>query len=228
MISFTRLGTHGQLANQMFQYAIVKAVCAKRGYEARIPRYDGLALTEVFDIADPELTESDAAQLIHSYIEPHFAFNDAVFDVPDNCNLQGFFQSQRYFAHCEAEIRASLRFKPAVVAKADSASPRLLGRSWLRGTPVSLHVRRGDYLTLPTYHPFCGREYYEGALALMEERFGRLRVIVFSDDLDWCRETFRGRRYRFSNNDRGTDLLLMSRCDHHILANSSFSWWGHG
>jgi hypothetical protein len=226
MISCTRIGTHGHLGNQMFQYAVVKAVCARRGYEARIPRYAGLELTAVFDIPDPELTDNDVRSLVHLYKEPHFAYSDAVFDVPDNCNLQGYFQSQRYFEHCAAEIRASLAFKPALVAQADRVSSRLLGGAWLQPTTVSLHVRRGDYLALPTYHPVCPAEYYEQALGFMEERVGRMRVVVFSDDLEWCRETFRGRRYRFSDNDSGTDLLLMSRCDHHIIANSSFSWWG--
>ncbi len=227
MISFRRLGTHGQLANQMFQYAALMGVRAKRGYEARIPRPDGLQLTRFFDIPEPELTEDDARTLVHSYKEPHFSYSDAVFDVPDNTDLCGYFQSQRYFEHCVPEIRESFSFKSSVIADADAASSPLLGRAWLGATRVSLHVRRGDYLNLPDWHPVCEPSYYADALDLLEDRFGRLRVVVFSDDLDWCRETFRGRRYRFSvGNDAGTDMCLMSRCEHHVIANSSFSWWG--
>jgi hypothetical protein len=226
LISFLRLGTHGQLANQMFQYAMVKAVCAKRGYEARIPRPAGLQLTQVFDIAEPELTESDAQSLVHTYEEPRFSYSSAVFDVPDDSNLYGYFQSERYYEHCEPEIRESLAFQRRVISSADSASSSLFGRLWLKATPVSLHVRRGDYLALSEWHPVCNSDYYERALESLEDRFGRLRVVVFSDDLDWCRATFRGRRYRFATgNDAGTDMCLMSRCEHHVIANSSFSWW---
>jgi hypothetical protein len=225
LISFRRLGTYGQLANQMFQYATVKSVAVRRGYEARIPRPEGLQLTKVFDVPEPGLTASDAESLIHYYCEPHFHFSDAVFDVPDNCDLHGYFQSEKYFAHCEAEIRSSLEFNARTEARADAASSRLL-LGWRAATPVSLHVRRTDYLVKPEYHPACSTEFYERALESLEDRFGRLRVVVFSDDLKWCRKTFRGSRYHFATgNDAGTDMCVMSRCEHHVIANSSFSWW---
>lgn len=226
VISFVRLGDYGRLGNQMFQYAAVKAVSIKLGYEARIPRYPGLDLIEVFDIPEAELTEADAATLEHTYAEPQFTFSDSVFAIPDSCNLHGYFQSEKYFEHCTSEIRASFAFKRPLKAQADAASKRLFGTGWLKATLVSLHVRRGDYLSKPGYHPTCGKEYYDRALDHLEREFGRLRVVVFSDDIAWCRKTFRGMRYRFATgNDHGTDMLLMSRCEHHVIANSSFSWW---
>ena len=111
MISFLRLGTYGRLANQMFQYATLKAVGIRRDYEVRIPRPSDLDLLAVFDIPEPELTPHDAQALVHTYTEPHFAFSDAVFDVPDNSNLHGYFQSQRYFMHCETQIREAFSFR---------------------------------------------------------------------------------------------------------------------
>ena len=225
MISFLRLGTYGRLANQMFQYATLKAVGIRRDYEVRIPRPPELDLLAVFDIPEPELTPDDAQALVHTYTEPQFAFSDAVFDVPDDCNLHGYFQSQRYFMHCETQIREAFSFRSPVAAKADAAQRRLF-KGWREATPVSLHVRRGDYLSKPDYHPVCDIEYYDRGLDYLEERFGRLRVVVFSDDIRWCRKAFRGRGYRFSSgNDLGTDMCLMSRCEHHVIANSSYSWW---
>jgi hypothetical protein len=226
LISFLRLGTLGRLGNQMFQYAVLKAVQHRRGYEVRIPRPDGLALTRLFNIPERALADDDAGRLVNTYEQPQFSYTSAVFDVPDNTNFYGYFQSERYFEHCIPEIRESLTFKSSVIAEADSLSSSLFGRSWLKATPVSLHVRRGDYLNRPEWHPVCDRSYYDEALDSLQDRFGRLRVAVFSDDLDWCRETFRGRRYRFSeSNDAGIDMCLMSRCEHHVIANSSFSWW---
>ena len=91
---------------------------------------------------------------------------------------------------------------------------------------MSLHVRRGDYLVEARLPPGVRHEYYDRGLDYLQERFGRLRVVVFSDDIRWCRKAFRGRGYRFSTgNDLGTDMCLMSRCEHHVIANSSYSWW---
>ena len=98
---------------------------------------------------------------MHSYTEPHFAYSDAVFDIPDGADLFGYFQSQRYFDGLrEPEIRESYSFKCPVIAKADAA-PHASSETWRGATPVSLHVRRGDYLHKPDYHPVCEPGYYD-------------------------------------------------------------------
>jgi len=84
-----------------------------------------------------------------------------------------------------------------------------------------LHVRRGDYLQLPTHHPTCTIDYYHKALANFDGK-----VLVFSDDIDWCRKTFQDPRFEFvKGNLDYIDLYLMSMCKNNIIANSSFSWW---
>jgi len=87
---------------------------------------------------------------------------------------------------------------------------------------TSLHVRRTDYVQKAGFHPPCSMEYYEKALSIIEGN-----VLVFSDDLDWCKETFLGDRFTFISGNRDyQDLFLMSMCKNNIIANSSFSWWG--
>jgi len=88
---------------------------------------------------------------------------------------------------------------------------------------VSVHVRRGDYLKLSDHHPACTLEYYDKAMS----KFDGCKFLIFSDDKKWCLENFNKENCEISfNSDAVEDLQLMSLCDHHIIANSSFSWWG--
>ena len=90
--------------------------------------------------------------------------------------------------------------------------------------PIALHVRRGDYITNSDNHPPCSQEYYENALSRFD---GDRTVVIFSDDSNWCRETFKEDRFLISEGeDNLTDLCMMSLCSDFIIANSSFSWWG--
>lgn len=100
---------------------------------------------------------------------------------------------------------------------------------------VSIHVRRGDYLSLPHRHPFVGAKYLEKAVAIFAARGGgrRMRFLVCSDDIPWCRKffsrkAFEGHDFLFSEgNDVMTDLFLMAKCrGGHVCSNSSFSFWG--
>ena len=90
--------------------------------------------------------------------------------------------------------------------------------------PVALHIRRTDYITNPN-HTCLGMDYYEKALKL----FPNETVLIFSDDPQWCQkqELFSDDRFLVSDNDDAyIDLCLMTMCKKHIIANSSFSWWG--
>ena len=87
---------------------------------------------------------------------------------------------------------------------------------------ISIHIRRGDYLTESN---FCNLpfDYYINSLELLPN----LPVLIFSDDIPWCESVFLNSRFKFiKSNDTQIDLCLMSMCDYHIIANSSFSWWG--
>ena len=93
------------------------------------------------------------------------------------------------------------------------------------GDTISLHIRRGDYVVNPN-HPVQPLEYYDEALKCLPQNFP---VIVFSDDSKWCheQELFSGDRFNISDdNSADFDLCLMSMCKCHVIANSSFSWWG--
>jgi hypothetical protein len=93
------------------------------------------------------------------------------------------------------------------------------------GITCSIHVRRGDYLQLSHYHNNLTMAYYNKAMWTMKP-FGITKYLVFSDDIPWCMETFKGDQFRFIHENEYMSLFLMGRCKHNIIANSSLSWWG--
>ncbi len=163
------------------------------------------------------------------FAERSLRFDANVLNLPDNVCLFGFWPSEKYFIDIEAVIRQefTLREPP------DEENKRLIGV--MEATPsVSLHVRRGDYVLnteINRIHGTCSLEYYAAAIGYVAARVPGARFFVFSDDLDWVRQNLLPRHpAECVAHNRGRrdheDLRLMSHCRHHIIANSSFSWWG--
>ena len=243
MIGFNHLGNLGRLGNQMFEFAALRGIAEKHGYDVCIPPkdHDGIenySLHKCFylDHIPTGFVEAEA------YVqEEHFHFNEKIFEqCPDNVSLYGFFQSEKYFKHVEEDIRKDFTFKD------NWLNPCKEFREQLGEEVIFLHVRRGDpnladkrgfkwaYLNIQSQHPVQTLEYYEKALAEFNDD---LPVVVFSDSIDWCKEQdiFKSDRFMFSEpEDKHSDgalvpyldMCLMSLCDHAIIANSSMSWWG--
>jgi hypothetical protein len=141
----------------------------------------------------------------------------------------GYWQSYRYFSDVAAPVAAE--FEPVEVLS--SVSQVLADR--IAETPsVAVHVRRGDYVTLPSaanFHGVLPLGYYAQAMESIHLTEPQAHFFVFSDDLAWCKAhlpgdlpmTFVGHN---AGSDAWQDLTLMSHCRHHVIANSSFSWWG--
>jgi hypothetical protein len=147
------------------------------------------------------------------YSEPGFCYTR----IPElrNIILSGYYQSEKYFIDHKKEIKN-------LFAPSKEINDSLANKYGNVSDHTSLHIRRGDYLQLPTHHPTCTIDYYHKALANFDGK-----VLVFSDDIDWCRKTFQDSRFEFvEGNLDYEDLHLMSMCKNNIIANSSFSWWG--
>lgn len=141
--------------------------------------------------------------------------------------LAGYWQSQQIVAGVEAELRQELRFREPPQGK-DLA---VMDQIHAAETPVSLHVRRGDFTLAAEGNIALPLSYYDGAIAWIRERVANPAFFIFSDDIPFTRAHLpRGLRTVFvEHNDNETafqDLRLMAACRHHIIANSSFSWWG--
>lgn len=230
MISFNHLGNLGRLGNQMFQYASLKGIATNNNYEFAIPP------KEVFGHLDLNVRGSDACiydcfdlssvkQSLTEYprlAETTFKFEENIYsNCPDNVDLLGYFQCEKYFENVEEQIRKDFTFKTEIINSTKEIFDELFGGQEV----LSLHIRRGDYIT-NSNHPVQDLEYYEQALKHFDEN---ITTIIFTDDIDWCnqQEIFEPERFFISaSKDTRIDLCLMSMCSYHIIANSSYSWWG--
>ena len=241
----------GGLGNQLFQYATARALALRRGVPVGLDRrwYAGRSgrsyALDPFAIrsepVDPRLLPFRDGKILGRLLagrggrlrvfrERGLAFDPAVLDLPDGTYLRGVFQSEHYFADHEAALRQDLAF-----ANPPDADNRAMLAEIGDSLSVSLHVRRGDYVSNPTIagvHGTTALDYYARAAELVAERAGGdPLVFVFSDDPAWAAANLKlGLRLRIvdhNGSDRAAeDLRLMAACRHHILANSSFSWWG--
>lgn len=226
MIGFNALGKLGRLGNQMFQYSALKGIAAKHGYEICIP-----VSPNRNEWTDHQLNQAFTMQTLnplnYQYIdvdrpvisEKMFCFNEKLFnECPDWVTLHGFFQTEKYFKHIREELLTDFQFHNNILEPA-----KQVVSNWTK--PVALHIRRTDYITNPN-HTILPIEYYEQSLNMFDDD---REIIIFSDDPEWClnHSLFSGDRFMVSQTENNAlDLCLMSLCSAHIIANSSFSWWG--
>jgi hypothetical protein len=244
----------------MFQYAAARALAIRKKVPFKLDvsaftTYDlhhGFELARVFncsaDLAQPEdirkvlgwqasprfrnLLSRYHLEVLQSRMlitEPSFNYWEGINEVPDDCYLNGYWQSEKYFAEAATVIRNDFVFRePLKNQNIELAS--LISRV----NAVSVHVRRGDYVSDPrtaSTHGVCSLEYYNQAIKNIADRFSKIHLFLFSDDIQWVKENLSldfPCSYVGHNNgvDSFNDLRLMSMCNHHVIANSSFSWWG--
>jgi hypothetical protein len=167
----------------------------------------------------------------NQYREPHFHYDPVFEGLGPQTSLFGYFQSERYFTSIAETLRDwLLPREPFGVATAE-----VLGRIERSPLPVSVHVRRGDYLNPGTaeFHGILGEPYYRQAINRIEAALGEgTDFFVFSDDAAAAEQVLNFVPKSRLNHVRGDperpweDMALMARCQHHVVANSSFSWWG--
>ena len=241
-VSFNGLGNEGRLGNQMFQYAFIRGMSKRYGYDFIIPdananRFDNYGLFDCFELEGCKTGEG-------SYPTSECrdtAFNQKFLDeCSDNTNYSGVFQTEKYFANATEELRKDFTFKKDILDPCQEFIDNV-------GDVIFLHVRRGNsnlvgkrgekwsYQLLQDYHPLMKKEYYLEALSHFDES---KKVIVLSDTIDWCKnqDWLQDDRFLFSDSsyeifDDGAsvpyiDICLMSLCSGGIIANSSMSWWG--
>lgn len=162
------------------------------------------------------------------YFEKRFSFDPDLAKVKGPVCLIGYWQSERYFSEIASDIRADLTLRNGV---------NRLDREFISlaeaGDSVAIHVRRGDYASDPSaqsVHGTCSVAYYQDAVAVMRRLRPGCHFLVFSDDPNWARLNLplgNDAVFVAGNSDRPElDLALMRACSHHIIANSTFSWWG--
>ncbi len=245
----------GGLGNQMFQYATARRLADKTGSELAVDtswhrqhtpdttprsfqlfrlnvRCRGLnrieaMLAQVY--SDRRLSRLPLPRNMDFRQERSFQFDESILHCTDNTYLSGYWQSDKYFR----DIRDRLQhdFEPIdPPSERDRETIQLMAGC----ESVLVHVRRGDYVSLPAaagHHGTCSIEYYRAAFAVVAKSVAEPVLFVFSDDPAWVRENIRlpAQTVFVSHNspsEAHQDLRMMSKCRHGIIANSSFSWWG--
>lgn len=242
----------GGLGNQMFQYATAKAMALHRRDDLLIDKrpFESYSLHSFslphFNVTAPYLKEEIVLDLKSTsdklkafikgqknytlYQENGLGYDASLFDIPaKNVYLKGYFQSEKYFIKYEDEIRNDFE----IVTPLQEKTVEMLTIIH-EVNSVSLHIRRGDYVTNPeanSVHGTCNLDYYQRAISHIREVVENPIFFIFSDDIQWAKEnlTIPETTHFIDFTDASTnyeDIKLMSTCKHNIIANSSFSWWG--
>ena len=161
--------------------------------------------------------------------QPKLNYDPNILKAPGTVYLSGYWASEKYFQQISSLIRDEITL---------SESLNSVNIEWLKkikegNRSISLHIRRGDYLNKENAKFFetLSLEYYHRAIAYLSERVNQPLFFVFSDDIAWVKENLvLDYQYQHVLHNVNTldyvDLILMSQCQHHIIANSTFSWWG--
>jgi hypothetical protein len=247
----------GGLGNQMFQYAMSRALALRNGADLKldlssfcqnIERDYGLdaykiqaSIASEIELTQwglretrwsrriPDIVKAYWQKDISCYSEPHYQFDPKAMQLCAPIAVNGYWHSYKYFEDYSDIIRSEFMPNEYFSRKNDAIHDEILDTC-----SVSIHVRRGDYITdnnYKTIYAECNQEYYTNAIIYLTDRMEGIRIFIFSDDMNWAKNTFpASSSIRFVDNDNKCrpfyDMYLMSLCKHNIIANSSFSWWG--
>lgn len=161
-------------------------------------------------------------------IEPYFHFCPDILKIKKNCYLSGVWQSEKYFKNIKNIIRKEFTLKN---------EPNIELTNWIKiinkYNSISLHIRRGDYINSQKtnqFHGVCSLSYYYSAIEKILSRVTNPYFFIFSDDIDWAKNNLKIKSPAIFAGGNGIadyeELILISKCKHNIIANSSFSWWG--
>lgn len=245
----------GGLGNQMFQYALYRRML-EDGYEVRLDDRDirangnshnGFELLNIFSLPEYHpVSESEykkeqrwfldfrIRRKLHLPMQKHVLMENGSDFISyekcvesDNRLLHGYWQSEEYFSPAREILLKEFEFQGIDEKNLRTAEQMASEPS------VSLHIRRGDYL-LPQFQwlfgNICTDDYYKSAVRRIQEIAGAYHLYVFTNDIPWVKQNFSFADYTLVDWNTGVDsykdMYLMSKCRSHIIANSSFSWWG--
>jgi hypothetical protein len=247
MVTSLNLGENGRLGNQLFQYAALKGLATKNGYKLKIPNpsskswHGQTCMLDKFNIDCEFINSEDLKNLKYHYNEPDWKSIDYnFFNIPEFTNINGFFQSIFYFNHIEEEIKKELTPKKELLNKHVEFINNL--KKIHECEIVSVHVRRGDNMTnnqellIDAFKKGGKYEiYFNKAKSVFKKH--KVKFLIFTggqrwdennnQDMDWCKDFFKGDEYIFSENQNQIDdFCRIMSCDHNILSHaSSFGWW---
>ena len=222
----------GGLANMLFQIAGALGIAKKYNLNVSFPNLDehlnylnqentyndSLKHAEEYKLILGKINQTPPSTNQLKYIHYPFQYVEIPLNNQDYL-MEGFFQSEKYFIDVRNELLHIFE-EPLIIQKLIAEKyPQYSSRT------TSIHVRRGDYLKNPNYHPVQSISYYQKAMDILKNETDYF--LVFSDDIEWCKNNIIGDNVIYIDNEIDyIELYLMARCNNNIIANSSFSWWG--
>jgi len=230
-ITFDTIGISGNLGSQIQQYCSLFSIAKETNKKIVFKKSSlnmgfGFKFAKVLNVDIEVVDDSFLVDLIPLHPED-ILFDESVFnlDPEKNYNITNLLHSYRYWYPKYQNEVINFAWNKELLEQANKLKQELLPQN---KELVSIHVRRGDYL-LPQHHHFCqlDNSYYEEALSDYLSEIERYHFVIFSNDITWCKENLiEGDMVTFVEpNSDYIDMILMSLCDHNIIANSSFSWW---
>lgn len=246
----------GGLGNQMFQYAFYRSLKSKYSDVkldiSAFETYDlhnGYELNKVFNVKEDIASENEINNLLElpSSRGPLYKLRKKIFKKEkkyfmqkdfgykldflktDNIYLDGYWQSEKYFSDSEDKILSEFTFKKKLINKNKDIAELINSCN-----SVSIHIRRGDYITNPealkVHGGICDLEYYKNSIDIINKKVKNPRFFIFSDDMNWVKNNLYLENASYidwnKNGDSYIDMQLMSLCKYNVIANSTFSWWG--
>ena len=233
MITFSQLGKYGRLGNQLFQYAALKGLSIKKGYEIGMSPdiFSSTWHGQKCLLSNFKLNYSTTNTIGRPYNQPGDAqtFDENFFDLEDGVDLLGFFQNLNYFNFCENDVKKDLTIDYGIQKKCDDYLQKF------DGTLVSIHVRRGDNID----YNQSSQDVIDNYIAKSVDYFNDdVNFLLFTggsrsfgedntDDLTYLKDTYHGDKVFYSEtNNPLMDFCLMTKCHHNIISHdSTFSWW---
>jgi hypothetical protein len=213
----------GGLGNQLFQWAASKSLSVRYNTDCYFDlSYFNTPSTGLVSKWNLEIDKLNIDFKSYQFgkINLNLIIDDFCYrEIDNNSFLDGYWQSEKYFIDIENIIRGELKVNSDIHNYIINKYPVL------NDNTVSLHVRRGDYLNLQDYHPIQTIDYYNKAYDIINDL--NISVVVLSNDINWCKENIKFDNITYIEGETNiVDLYIMSLCEHNVIANSSFSWWG--
>ena len=223
--SFSSMGHHGRLGNQIFQYALIKSISLAKGHEIFLPDSHDLGKYFVSEKLIGKAHSRRAPLTSRHYVETDpYLLDPEVFNISEDTDFHGYFQNMGYHLEYKKELFASLEPLGDKLVEAGKIIKKYCSNEH---KSCSLHVRRGDYLRFAATFEHLDLEYYTSVLQKIPTDH---TILVMSDDIQQVQREFKS--YRGSHQlifiqDTCSviDFYIMYLCETNIISNSTFSWW---
>ena len=245
----------GGLGNQMFQYAVGRALSLKLKTELKletnflISRMPGSKhVFRNFDLSifniETQIANSDEINKIVfrapsknilrnlftskveiKVVEKYFHYDESILKIVEDVYLDGYWQSPRYFIEFENIIKNDFSFKNCLTGKTSELQLRILSCN-----SVCINIRRTDYLTTDAYC-ILNQDYYSAGIKMLNDFCDYMQIFVFSDDVEWCKKNLKFDfpttfvEHKYAGEKFQDYLQLMASCKYFIIPNSTFAWW---